>query len=204
MKKQMLMFLLVAVLSGLHASISYANTPDRPEVVAHINGASEGKSVSLVLSNLDKKMVEIVLMDRQQEVLYSEEVSGEIAYAKRMDLTQLPDGDYMLTIDHPAVTIEQAIRLSNNGTELSQLQRKVVYKPVITAAGGYVEISLPEQWKGEMEVSIFDSLDNEVFAEDWVPANQTSRRYNLKQLPAGTYAMRLEANGQTYYQTVTL
>ena len=82
----------------------------------------EGKKIfELWVANLQKQPIKVKVKDVWGYQLLSIEVQNEHSYYKAINLKNLPDGDYLLQIEHPSSLVDHAFHLE--GSIVSFFQR---------------------------------------------------------------------------------
>ncbi len=117
--------LLLAVCLAFVALPSFAN-PTEPEAVRVEVKAVNEKTVEVVLTNLQKERTDITLQSlNKNTTFYHETLRKHNGFRKRLNLKDLNEGKYLLTIQHNNETYQQVIVIkADAGIALSALTNK--------------------------------------------------------------------------------
>jgi hypothetical protein len=88
----------------------------------------EGKEISIIINNIQK--ITISIYDKDNNLIFTEFVTGKEGIFKKYSLDEFPDGVYYLEVENNVKTIRQELVIKK---EVSILTKSVVtenYKPV--------------------------------------------------------------------------
>lgn len=158
------------------------------------------KKFSLVIEGL-KETAEIRLTDIDGQVLLSQDTEGQKDFAKIFNLSQLPGGEYFLTVRTSLRETVQPVTLTDTEVLVNTEKKREFYSPVIQVKKEYVDVSLFNGRIGTVTVRILGANNEEVFREKLENVLVVEKRYRLDQLPWGTYTMQVATPANTYYKT---
>lgn len=125
MKKQISLF--VAMLLLCTATVFANQMPNvGNRLIVSIEKSNDQTSLDLRLANLEKQGTFVELRDLQGNTWFSQFVWRKHGYAKKLNLKGMPDGNYLLSVQHKEATIVQMLRLSNGVLAVEKHQRMEV------------------------------------------------------------------------------
>lgn len=176
----------VSIANDLLPSIILKNVPSEKKFTLSIEGLKDN--------------AEIILTDESGQILLSQETNGQPAFAKVFNLSQLPEGEYFLTVSTSLTETVQPLTLNETGVLFDSGKKREFFKPVIRVAEGYVDVSLFNGRIGDVSVRIFDHKNEMVFQEKLDNVLVVEKRYRLSQLPWGNYSIEVATPSKTYYK----
>jgi hypothetical protein len=182
------------LICGLFTSlIIQAKETDRMVVITTV---MPQKRVVLRISDAPKKSLELNIRNSATgEMVYEGKMSEDISYIKVFNLSNLPEGEYDLTVE----TEEKVYRkyLAVNRATCHLLSESEYHKPVFDNEDGSLRIAFSNPEDEKLTISFRNSLGT--FFKD--EANQVKvfkRKYNLAMLEPGDYHVDLLAGEDTY------
>ena len=161
------------------------------------------KKFSLSIDGL-KETAEIILTDIDGQVLLSQDTEGKKAFAKVFNLSELPSGDYFLTVRTSLRETVQPIALTKTEVLVYPERKREFYSPVIRVEKQHVDVSLFNGRIGNVTVNILDNSNEQVFQEKLENVLVVEKRYNLNQLPWGRYTIEVVTESNTYYKAFSV
>ena len=161
------------------------------------------KKFSLSIDGL-KETAEIILTDIDGQVLLSQDTEGKKAFAKVFNLSELPSGDYFLTVRTSLRETVQPIALTKTEVLVYPERKREFYSPVIRVEKQHVDVSLFNGRIGNVTVNILDNNNERVFQEKLENVLVVEKRYNLNQLPWGRYTIEVVTGSNTYYKAFSV
>ncbi|MCB9039314.1 MAG: hypothetical protein H6557_22090 [Lewinellaceae bacterium] len=161
------------------------------------------KKFSLSIDGL-KETAEIILTDIDGQVLLSQDTEGKKAFAKVFNLSELPSGDYFLTVRTSLRETVQPIALTKTEVLVYPERKREFYSPVIRVEKQHVDVSLFNGRIGNVTVNILDNNNAQVFQEKLENVLVVEKRYNLNQLPWGRYTIEVVTESNTYYKAFSV
>lgn len=176
----------MAMASGYLPSITLKNVPSE-------------KKFSLSIEGL-KETAEITLTDLNGQVLLSQKTEGLKNFAKVFNLSQLPSGNYFLTVSTSLRETVQPITLTDSEVLVDYSKKREFFSPVIRAEKGHVDVSLFNGRIGDVTVEILDNNGDTIFREKLENVLVVEKRYQLDKLPWGVYSIEVRTPAKTYYK----
>ena len=189
--------------------LAAAGVPHRNELDEHrdiLNASIDGKldEVGRLLREHYGKTAEIILTDIDGQVLLSQDTEGKKAFAKVFNLSELPSGDYFLTVRTSLRETVQPIALTKTEVLVYPERKREFYSPVIRVEKQHVDVSLFNGRIGNVTVNILDNNNAQVFQEKLENVLVVEKRYNLNQLPWGRYTIEVVTESNTYYKAFSV
>ena len=152
--------------------------------------------------NTSRRSVELTITNTAGEVFFTKSVRGEDNYFQMFDLSNLPDGNYSVNLSDGANTTNKRFTVTNSLAKIIKVNEDP--KPnFIMPDDQTLIVSYFNVYSND--VNIFFMLDDEVVFEDRGLTGITlSKKYSLRQLPAGKYTVKLYSGGQIYSYPLAL
>jgi hypothetical protein len=170
---------------------------DLPEFTIKNEGA---KSFVLQLDRVLTQRVQIRILDAENSLLLSEAIKEKGPFAKKYNLSNLPNGRYTVEIEDAYSISYQPIEVFEKHLVIDDKLLKAIYKPVITATGKQVDLTFLQVEDAVTEIEITDDAGFGIFKDSIKDNGSITRRYNVAQLLPGEYTFRLSVNDKVYYR----
>lgn len=132
-KQRMLLLAALFLLSSWFAAAG--NAGNRP--ILRIEKGNLSQTIEVQLANLQHQPTQVSLQDMDGRVWFSESVSGENGYTKKLDLKGMPAGRYICSIRHPNGQYARAFRFYESGVEFfERLNPGNFGAPLLVHTGG--------------------------------------------------------------------
>lgn len=185
MSKFVLFLLLAAMNTGLMASVPLTAA----EIPVHISPTSKWLIVDK--SNWKASKIEVSIKKADGTVLIHEDINE----SKKYNLKNVPVGSYTLELED-----DQQVRIQNlevSGDMMYSTNITTVYKPHLIFNADNVAMNLMTQGL-PATITITNSEGKTIFSEKIVDEVSATRRYNLKDVPAGDYSIQVYIAGQQF------
>jgi hypothetical protein len=178
-----------AVSTGLMATnISVAEIP------VHISAISKWLIVDK--SNWKASKIEVSIKKEDGTVLIQEDIRA----SKKYNLKNVPAGIYTLELEDDQQIRIQSLQVSDDIMYSTSIT--TIYKPHLIIDANNIDMNLMTQ--GEpATVTITNTESKTIFSEKIVNEVSATRRYNLKDLAAGDYTIRVSIAGQSFAKSFT-
>ncbi|MGB0836735.1 MAG: hypothetical protein ACPGRE_01445 [Flavobacteriaceae bacterium] len=177
------------VVLGLMLTTQFASANEKPSV--------DFNKVELTNAGT----VDIKLFDNKGTVIYSEVLNGA-SLIKEYDFTQLPTGDYYMSVDANNKKIAKWFSVEKGN--VINTSEKVYYRPSIRVKNSDVYISKFALDKNVVTVQIFDENGFEIFEGSISSENDHGKSYDLSALPKGDYKVVASNGGFRMSQNVDI
>lgn len=192
MKKVMLTIVMVMI-----STLAIAN--DKPTVKVK---SVEAKTIAVVAYGYGAVKTDITLKSGNGRVFYKETVSDGINYAKRLDMSEMPNGEYTLEVENNNTFTAIPVIVENASTVIKNADEVTIVKPTISVVGDKLNVAFADQVTKEVWVSIFDNDSNRLAFEK-VSADHL-KRFDLSKLDNGQYTVRMSTEGKNFIQSLSL
>ena len=145
--------------------------------------------------------VDIKLFDNKGVVIYSEVLNGA-SLIKEYDFTQLPAGDYYMSVNANNKKIAKWFSIEKGN--VINTSEKVYYRPAIRVKDSDMFISKFALDKNIVSVQIFDNNGFEIFDDSISSENDHGKSYDLSALPKGIYKVVASNGGFRMYQDIDI
>ncbi|MBB5637042.1 hypothetical protein HDE68_002955 [Pedobacter cryoconitis] len=193
--KNLLKISLIATI--LFTSVNtYANNDD---LSLKVNNA-ERKTISLSINQTQD--MKVTFYGLNDEVLYEKkghELSGS---SKTYDLTDFPDGTYIMKLETGLKSVEYQINIENNKASLSEAPNKEAFKPVLTKKDGVVTLNLDYTNKAPVEITIFDEFNNQLYTNIYNDSSKLVRKFNVGKALSNKLTFVLTSKGEAFNSTI--
>ena len=190
-----LIFVLPLLLAGT-LSASITNT-------LKIETDANEKSIYLSFEANQSNVVKIQLRDKNEAILHQELVTNKIAFAKKFNLKNLPEGVYFLKVSDELKEVIQPIEISNSDLAIDPSTRMESYKPVYKYSNNKLDINLLAIDSEQISVVVFNADIQVIFTKEFKNEGKAfGERLDLNKLQRGTYTVKISAGNNTFYKTV--
>ena len=195
MKLLTLILLSLVFTPGVYASIETSADPDEKSStkVAVMNG-TEG--VKLCYVNDQPSAVTIVLYDQNGRKLYKQKVKSVDGFIQPFNFRNLSEGKYTFEVtDDEGTVVQELVHTKSTPskikTSLYRIKDSEKYK-----------LSIENDTKKPVEVSIFDENKKMVYRENINAQNPLSKTYDLSKIKSNGYTFKVSNKGNTTYSYI--
>ena len=190
-----LIFALPLLLAGT-LSASITNT-------LKIEPDAKEKSIYLSFEANQSNVVKIQLKDKNEAILHQELVTNKIAFAKKFNLKNLPEGVYFLQVSDELKEVIQPIEISNSDLAIDLSTRMENYKPVFNYSNNKLDINLLAIDSEQINVEVFNADIQVIFTKKFkIEGKAFGERLDLNKLQNGPYTVKISTGNNTFYKTV--
>ncbi|UGU15010.1 hypothetical protein LS482_15110 [Sinomicrobium kalidii] len=163
--------------------------------------AYEGKTVSFVVSNVQKS-VGLSLIDRNDRVLYAEniEVNGE--YKRTYNFDKLPEGEYFLEVESATKVKRYPIVVNTYSARLFYEKNNEMFKPIVSVRNSMVYVNLLSLDKSPLHIEVYDDNDTLLHEETLKGAYELGKMYDFSNVHKGSYTLVLTHKNKTFVKEV--
>lgn len=161
-----------------------------------ISPIENSKKAVVTLTRIDSKPIYLSIEnDNQSQVYYTEYIKGNKDVSKVFDFSLLPDGEYYLVLKHNSETIKKPITIENS--VIISAESKKIKEPEFSLEGNILMVSSPDFINTSVQFDI--SKDNEILFSESLNKTSKIRKYDISQLPKGSYFATVADDYQTYH-----
>lgn len=184
------LFVLVAVVTLSGTALSSGSVSFKP--------LTEDGKVLVSLEDVQADVVNLTIEDKYEDVVYySSKVSGDELYKKVYDMSNLPDGTYVLTAMFGKVEVKEEFVV--NDSEVKKLEKedsKITCQPVFRLKDNALVVLY--QCPTNNDVKVTFASENEVFFDHESGQSKLAAKYDLSSLPNGDYEVVLNTGGESF------
>ncbi len=138
--------------------------------------------------------VSIIIKDERSEILHTDAIVAGTAKNRRYNLKNLPIGNYQLVIDGFTKTAIHTINVGYDKVNIETESSKIVFKPMFAFEDNAVELNHLALGK-KVSISISDK-DGVFFNKVYEGIPTINKRFDISDLPSGSYVISLETEEQ--------
>lgn len=195
--KNLLKISLIATI--LFTSVNtYANTDD---LSLKVNSA-ERKTIRLSIN--ETQDMKVTFYGLNDEILYEKQGHELSGSTKTYDLTDFPDGNYLMKLETDSKLVEYQINIENNKASLSTVSNKEVFKPVLTKKDGVVTLNLENTTKAPVEITIFDEFNNQLYTNVYNDSAKLVRKFNIGKTLSTQLTFVITSKDQAFNSTINV
>ena len=170
-----------------------------------VSTTTSAKKVSLKVKDLSiaSKAV-ITLRDAKKTILLEEKVAGIASYGKILNLEELPEGKYELSISTPTREIIQPVELTDDKVVVNATLQRTIFHPIINIKADYVDISWLGQQINTVTVEILNEAGGSVFKEKVTNVIKVEKRYDISKLRNGAYYVKVATPHKSYFERLVI
>ena len=177
-----------------------------------VNTYANNDDLSLKVNSVERKTIRLSINQTQDmkvtfyglndEILYEKkghEISGS---TKTYDLTDFPDGNYIMKLETGLKSVEYQINIENNKASLSTAPNKETFKPVLTKKDGVVTLNLDYTNKAPVEITIFDEFNNQLYTNIYNDSAKLVRKFNVGKALSSKLTFVITSKDQAFNSTI--
>lgn len=170
----------------------------------NITAIENAKTVVVTLNNTATGEMSVVLEDASGNNLTTDKVKSSAHFAKRYNLSQLEAGNYRLVVTKNAIKTIQPFELTNKNVVLNELDRKEKFLPTVSLKNGKLDVNVLLGNYSNINVKVSNNEGTPIFSDKNYVVFTLNKRYDMTQLPSGTYIVEVLAGDATEFFTVKL
>lgn len=177
-----------------------------------VNTYANNDDLSLKVNSVERKTIRLSINETQDmkvtfyglndEILYEKkghELSGS---SKTYDLTDFPDGNYIMKLETGLKSVEYQINIENNKASLSTASNKEAFKPVLTKKDGVITLNLDYTNKAPVEIVIFDEFNNQLYTDIYNDSAKLVRKFNIGKALSSKLTFVITSKDQAFNSTI--
>jgi hypothetical protein len=155
-------------------------------------------SFALYLNEIDFPSVKISIKDDEGRNLYTKTVKNEASFAKKFDISQLPQGAYILSLEDEQTVQNIPLSVVDNNVQIDMDAKTRTYKPVFKQDSDILDVMVFSPAQLQHQITIYDDANQVVYNETIDGQTTIEKRYNLANLAPGQYNVTIESNDHRY------
>ncbi len=172
---------------------------EKPNVKVERSGA---KSFAVIAYGMGETKTQIQLKSENGSTLYNATSLNGQNFAKRLELSTLPAGNYALEVENNGSFTSTPIVIADDSAFVNLADQVTVMKPVIRQIGEKLDIVLPEEVEAVALVTIYDAENRKIASESLT--GSVLKRFDLSKLEKGAYTFKVATKGKNFMQSVSV
>ena len=160
----------------------------------NLAAANNGKSVVLTME-ASAQGTQISLMDTDLNIIYSERMS-EGLFSKKLNLKDLTDGIYYLSMEDNVKNYSYTIALEKNTLKITEADENV--KPFFRKTKNMIFMNYLNLDRSKLSIKIYDEESRTVYSQEVSEEMIVEKAFNFTDAYAGTYTVMVKSEGKTY------
>lgn len=194
----------LAVIAFLGTSIQAIASDNAPKEEPTISiEQQDNQWFKLDIENLGNQAATISIKNSNEAVVYETKVNDAGSYGNLFKYRNLPKGSYTVTVDLNNVSYDLPLTVKHSGIEVNGSVQKNV-KPTININNNVLSINVEEGTHKKVRILILDNNFDKIFSDKRKVNTAFTKSYDLKDLPAGEYMIKVKIEGKSYYKTVSM
>lgn len=162
----------------------------------------EAKTIAVVAYGYGAAKTDITLRSGNGKVFYTESVTNGENYAKRLDMSELPKGEYTLEVENNDSFTAIPVTIEFNSAVVATADEVTIVKPRLSVVGDKLNVAFSDQATKSVWVSIYDNASNRLAYEK--VTSDSMKRFDLSHLDKGEYTVHMSTEGKRFIQSVSL
>ncbi|MEM9889115.1 MAG: hypothetical protein AAF849_24775 [Bacteroidota bacterium] len=199
-----LLFLLSFFFYILGFSTLSANTSVnvKAEPIVKIKSVEQEKSIHLYFANLLQQTTHWELMDKNGKRVYQETISDKDAYAKKLNLSKIKSGNYVIVVENERIEVKQPILIARDDVRVLDNKRSEKMAPSIEFKDKAIHFQLAPGSRAKLiTVNIFDG-EEMIYEAKEVMMSTMRKQYSINNLHRGNYIFRVIVDDKAYYEEI--
>ncbi|MET4141000.1 hypothetical protein [Pedobacter sp. UYP1] len=181
-------------------------------VFTSVNTYANNDDLSLKVNSVERKTIRLSINQTQDmkvtfyglnnEVLYEKKGHELGGSSKTYDLTDFPDGNYIMKLETGLKWVEYQINIENNKASLSTPSNKEAFKPVLTNKDGVVTLNLDNVNKAPVEIRIFDEFNNQLYTNIYNDSAKLIKKFNVGKSLSSKLTFVITSKDQAFNSTI--
>lgn len=161
----------------------------------------EGKTVSFVVNNVQKS-VGLSLIDKNNRVLYAENIEVDGEYKRTYNFDRLPEGQYFLEVESATKVKRYPIVVDAYSAKLYYEANNEMYKPIVSVRKSMVYVNLLSLDKAPLHIEVYDADSNLLYQETLKGAYELGKMYDFSNVNNGTYTLIMTHKNKTFTEKI--
>ena len=158
----------------------------------------ERKAVIRVMTLSENNTAVLKIKDEDGRVMHRELLRGNTMYAKRYDLSNLPDGAYVVEVTSDQGVSQEALNLKAGSSEVAY------FKPAVQVEPEMIKVMFKNSIASPVALKLYDAQGRILFQESVPSQEQFAKGLDVSRLGAGQYSLSIVGNNYTYSKSIAL
>ncbi len=160
--------------------------------------AASNENVIVNLGTVEKEEITIKIMNSDETTLINETIKNVKDFSKKYNVKRLEDGQYRLIVSKKTIRTVQPFSIKGGVVSMSALEQKEKFLPTLSYRNDKLDINVLLGNYSNILVKIYDAEGEIVKNEKHYVVLQLNQRYDVSQLPKGSYTAEVKAGDETF------
>lgn len=142
------------------------------------------------------------VVDQKEWILHQQAIKSSEEVNQMLDLSNLPDGRYHLSVITAMKEIVQPVDIKGDQLTLKPYLQQTYFKPILIAHPTYFDISWLSNKLSNFELRILNQSGEVVFEEKAKGVLRVQRRYRVDFLEPGSYSVQMITPRKNYSEFI--
>lgn len=156
------------------------------------------QSFALYLDQLGQQKVKISLLDAKGNILYVKTIRHSTSFKRKINLRQLPEGNYSLEIRDAIGTESYPIAVLSNSLTIEEDKMVTTFNPILRKSDKTVSLSLFSPSKQPHTVKIYNDKSELVHDEEIAQVTNYNKQFDFSEALPGSYNIVINSRGHEY------
>ena len=190
--------LIIVAVVVLGAQSSHASNP-HPSIAVRVLDA---KSFAIYMKQITDQKIRLTIKDDAGQVLYFKTIRNNNSFNRKMNLKELPAGQYSLEIRDNIGTLSYPIALAEGSLEIPEDKRLTTFNPIINKTNNTVSLVLFSPAMHSHELSIYNEQNELVHGEKIEKKVNYNKQFDFSEALPGDYSIVVNSQGHQYTYVV--
>lgn len=181
-------------------SMAFASSFGAVTNIQVVHPENGNKSIAIQIPYSDTPKVKVKLEDAEGVTLYSTRTKEDQSFSKLLNVNDLPNGMYYITVEDNYKITKQPFRIELDKVVVDEYKTETLQKPMFQHNPYRDLVSLNVATEGDIEVVIQNEYGEQLLKTD--STNGFEKIFNLKRLENGTYTFVTRYGGKTFYENI--
>jgi hypothetical protein len=186
--------LIIVAVVVLGAQSSHASNP-HPSIAVRVLDA---ENFAIYMRQITDQKLRVAIKDDAGHVLYSKTIRKRSSFNRKMNLKELPAGQYTLEIRDDIGTLSYPIALAEGSLEIPEDKRVATFNPIIKKTNNTVSLALFSPAKHSHELSIYNERNELIHGEKIEEKVNYNKQFDFSEALPGDYSIVVNSQGHQY------
>lgn len=170
-------------------------------IITKIDHAGD-QNIALYIEFPEPTAVQLRIRSEQGVLVFEETYPAITIFARKVDLSSLPQGTYAIEVEGPQKINVHQVVLSASELLITSGGPEVIFKPAFRQMGDYFDITLLLLDKQAATLKIYTPDNKLILEQAFKNVQKLEKRFDISRLPAGAYAVIVSTVARTFHHTL--
>lgn len=201
--KQLCLAIALLTATSFYTTISASGNYDA-EPIVKIKSAEQQASIDIFLANLLHETTYLEITDIRGTSIYKETIVDQRAYAKKLNLSDIVDGKYLVFVENDRIEVTQPVFIKKGTVEILEQERTKFLAPNIEFTDNSVLFQLAPDTKSQKVMIAILYGEEIIYEAKEVLTTSIKKQFKLDNLHSGDYTFRATVDGKSYYENIEI